>query len=109
MKTGLSAIGLAVVGVVVVVALAIAGWQLNWFVKSKDVNRNAQILNNSYGRQTALVDAINKELVDAQTPGLPDGQRKAIVAQLCDNAGHLTGTITLSLVAREFIAKECTP
>lgn len=103
-----SSIALAVVvSIVLVVAIAIGGWQLKWWMRSETVNRNAQINQESFNRQNALIEQILDDIKDAETAGIPAGQRIAIVDQICDSAAKLTGTIQLSPNAQAFINQEC--
>ncbi len=97
----------AFAAVVLVVVIVIGGWQLGWWIKGASTDRNARIQQNTYGRQNALVEAVLDDIKDAETPGIPVPQRKAIVDQVCDNAAKLTGSIQLSADAASFVAKEC--
>lgn len=99
---------LAVLFAIVVVALVIVGgYQLGWWLKKDAVNRNAKINQDTYGRQNALVEQILDDIKDAETPGIPAGQRIAIVGQICDSANKLTGSIKLTGNAAAFVAREC--
>lgn len=80
---------------------------LGWWIKGASVNKNARIQQDSYGRQNALVEQIYDDIKDAETVGIPAGQRIAIVSQICDSVGKLTGSIQLSASATAFVAKEC--
>lgn len=104
-KTGIvfSVIG----GLVVIVALTIGGWQLGWWLKDETVNRNAQILQDSYGRQNALVEQTLDDIREVEAGNLPPQQVIAITAQICDSAAKLTGTIQLPPSAASFVAREC--
>jgi len=87
--------------------LAIGGWQLGWWMQSESVNRNAQINQDSYGRQNALTEAVLRGISQLEDPNLPTVQRTALVNEVCFNAARLTGTIDLPRSAYTFIALEC--
>ena len=98
---------------VVVVILSVAVWQLGWFVKAKDTDRQTQVTDKSIGRQQALTSKVLRDIrtvqtMDAQgqTPALK-AQRIAIVNELCDNAALLTGSVTMPATADSFISQEC--
>lgn len=94
-------------GLVLLVLLVIGGWQLGWWLKDETVNRNAQILQDSYGRQNALVEQILDDVREAEAGNLPPQQVIAITSQICDSAAKLTGTIELPMSAQAFVAREC--
>lgn len=104
----------AVIGTVVaVIILSIAAWQLDWFVKEKNTDRQTQVTNNSIGRQQAIQSAVLRQIATVrdidtqeQTPEVI-AQRKAIVTEICENAGMLTGSLTLPASAVEFTSQEC--
>jgi hypothetical protein len=98
----------AILAFVLIVTLTIGGWQLGWWLKSYGTNRDAQILQDTYGRQNALVEQIYTDMKEAEIAGIPPGQRVAIINQLCDAAAKLTGSIQLSLSAQRYVALECT-
>ena len=93
--------------VIVSIAAIIGLFFLGWWIKSYSVNRNAEILQDTFGRQNALVEQINDDIIDAETSGIPAGQRVAIVNQICDAASKLTGSIQLSVSAQTFVLQEC--
>jgi hypothetical protein len=110
---------LAVIGaVLLVVALAIAGWQLNWFVAKKNVNRQTGIDNSSTARQSALQQDILTNIatvrsIDVQIAQAPDdapelkAQRVAIVSQVCDDNAKSTHVMTLDPASESFTQQEC--
>ena len=99
---------LAVVGIAVTVALVAVGIYLgSWWVMRDSTNRDAGIRQDSYGRQSALVEAILDDIREADAPATPQAQRVAIVTIICDNAAKLTGSIELPYSAQNFINKEC--
>lgn len=106
-------IAAAIGAVVAVVVLSVAAWQLDWFVKEKNTDRQTQVTNNSIGRQQALQSAVLRQIATVrdidtqeQTPAVI-AQRKAIVTDICENAGMLTGSLTLPASAVEFTSQEC--
>ena len=104
-KTGivLSTLG----GLLLIVLLAIGGWQLGWWLKDETVNRNAEILQDSFGRQNALVEQILDDVREVEAGNVPPNQVIAITSQICDSAAKLTGTIQLPQSAASFVAREC--
>jgi hypothetical protein len=97
----------ALVSLLLLVGITVGGYQLHWWLRDQDANRSAQINQNSYGRQNALTEAVLREARDLTDQNIPAAQRTAIVAQLCDNAAKLTGSITLPASTQALIAKEC--
>ena len=100
-NTGAVILGLILVGVLVV-GLFLGGWWL----KEYGVNRNAQILQDTYGRQNALVEQILDDIAEAEG-NIPANQRVAIVDLVCDSAAKLTSTIELPFSAQQFIQENC--
>lgn len=97
----------AIVGIVLIVLVVVGGYLGSWWLKENAVNRDAAIANNGYNRQTALVASILDDIKEVEGPNVPANQRKAIVAQICDNAAQLTGSVTLGYNAQNFISTEC--
>ena len=92
LKTG------AVLGaIVLLVILAIGGWQLGWWMKSSATNHISHIYGQSYGAQSAdiqevqslvtQIDGINVQLVAPSTPvsekAALEAQKAALVTQAC--------------------------
>lgn len=107
MADGLRTVTAVLIAVLLVAVIAVGGWQLGWWLKSASVNKNARIQQDSYGRQTALIEQVYNGIKEAETPAIPAGQRVAIVSQVCDSASKLTGTIQLTTNAAAFVAREC--
>lgn len=107
MKSALTVIGGVVAALVLVVVIVIGGYQLGWWLKGNAVNRNAVIQQDSYGRQNALIEQVYNGIKEAETPAIPAGQRTAIISQVCDAAGKLTGSIQLTTSAAAFVQREC--
>ncbi len=95
-----------VAAIAVVIAIVIGGYQLGWWLNKNATNRQAQIYQDSYGRQTALVDSIVDDIKEAEG-NIPANQRIAIVDQICDNAAHLSDETRLPQHAIIFINQEC--
>ncbi len=102
-----SSTAVVVVTLVLIIAVVVGGYQLGWWLKEDSVNRNAQINQDSYNRQNALVEQILDDIREVEQGGLPDSQRKAIIAQICDSADKLTGTVPVGANAEQFIAVNC--
>lgn len=99
--------------IVVITILAVAAWQLDWFVEGKNVDRRTQVSNNSLNRQQALTSKVGRDIdtvrdidTQEQTEAVI-AQRESIVDTICENAGLLTGSVTLSASAERFIQQEC--
>jgi hypothetical protein len=97
----------SIIGVLLCVGVIIGGWQLGWWLKSETVNRNAVILQDSYGRQNALVEGILDDVRETEMGNLPPQQVVAITSQICDSAAKLSGSIQLPPNAASFVAREC--
>lgn len=78
-----------------------------WWLRGDAVNRNAQIRQDTYGRQNALVEQILDDIREVENPNVPPNQRAAVIDQICDSAAKLTGSIELPNNARNFINGEC--
>lgn len=100
-NTGAVILGLILVGVLVV-GLFFGGW----WIKEYGVNRNAQIYQDGYGRQNALVEQILDDIGEAEG-NIPANQRVAVIDGICDSAAKLTGTIQLPYSAQRFIQENC--
>lgn len=93
--------------VLLVVFIFVGGWLGGWWLKEESVNRNAEIRQDSFGLQNALVEQILDDISEAQADNLPPAQRVAVVDIICDSASKLTGSIQLPDNASAFISKEC--
>lgn len=106
-RTAVKAVGATIAGLLLIAAIVVGGYQLGWWLKGNAADRNARINQQTYGRQNALVEQILDDIRDAETPAIPAPQRQAIVAQICDSAAKLTGSIQLPTSAQAFVAREC--
>lgn len=52
----------AIVGLALVAGIVIAGWQVGWWFKTQNTNRNAHLYQHQYGRQQSLLDDIHNKL-----------------------------------------------
>lgn len=114
-KTVFAVIG----GLLLTVLLAVGGWQLGWWMNESGTNRRARINNDSYARQSALVDdVLDKHRtaldIDVQlataTPAQAAplrAQRIAVVAQFCDSFGQIKPTVTVPASVASFASQEC--
>lgn len=102
-----TAVAIGVGALTLTAGLAVGGYQLHWWLRDQSVNRTAEINQDSYGRQNALVEQILDDVKEAQDPAIPAAQRIAIVDQICNSATKLTGVIALPQNALTLIAQEC--
>lgn len=103
MNSALKVTGAVLLGMALLVGLYLGGW---WLIR-ENTDRSAQVLQQTYGRQNALVEQILDDIGEATGPNLPPAQRVALVDIICDSAAKLTGSIQLPSNAETFIAKEC--
>jgi hypothetical protein len=87
-------------------AVIIGLFFLGWWIKEYAVNRNAEIRQDSYGRQNALVEQILDDIAEAES-NIPPAQRVAIIDGICDSEAKLTGSIELPTNAQRFIQENC--
>jgi len=92
--------------IVLAMALFVGLFFLGWWINEYAVNRNAEIRQDSYGRQNALVEQILDDIAEAEG-NIPPNQRAAIVDGICDSEAKLTGSIELPLNAQQFIRENC--
>jgi len=89
--------GLLVIGVMV--GIGVTGWQFDWWLAGKNVDRQVSLENNNRGTQTAWRDQARKLVRQANL--LPEGapQRLALVDEACGyidrlNKHYLTDQLT---------------
>jgi hypothetical protein len=88
------------------ILIAVGLFFLGFAIKKYTTDRNAQILQNTYGRQNALVEQILDDISEAEGE-IPDNQRIAIIDGICDSAAKLTGSIQLPFNAQQFVQENC--
>jgi uncharacterized protein YgfB (UPF0149 family) len=115
----LSAVLAVLLGILLLVLLAIGGWQLGWWMKEESTNRNTGIANESLARQQARVDEVLDKAetladIDVQialvTPEQAKpilAQRAAVVEQFCNAYGGLTGRLTVPASIDALASEEC--
>lgn len=96
-----------ILGVIVTVALLVCLYLGVWWLRRDTTDREAQILQQTYGRQNALVEQILDDIEEAEDPNIPLSQRAALVDIVCDSAAKLTGSIELPNYAQTFVLQEC--
>ena len=106
MKRILASAGAVIASIVLVVAVSVGLFFLGWWIKDYATNRNAEIRQDSYGRQDALVAQILDDIAEAEG-NIPPNQRIAVIDGICDSAAKLTGSIELPYNARAFIKENC--
>jgi hypothetical protein len=94
-------------GIIFTAGIIIALFFLGWWIKEYSVNRNAEINQDTYGRQNALVEQILDDIPEAEDPAIPTNQRVAIIDGICDSAAKLTGSIELPFNAQAFVTENC--
>jgi hypothetical protein len=97
---------MVILSVLMIALLSVGVFYLGWWIKEFAVNRNAEINQDSYGRQNALVEQILDDIGEAEG-NIPPNQRVAIIDGVCDSASKLTGTIELPFNAQQFIQENC--
>lgn len=98
---------IALASAAVLVALAIGGYQLGWWLKAENVDRQVRIDNISKGTQTAWHDQAisgirDYSLVDPENTAA----RGALRNQTCDLIARLTNTFRDDIIVT-FENKEC--
>jgi len=78
-----------------------------WWIREDSTERNAQIQQDTFGRQNALVEQILDDVREVQDPDIPSNQRIAIINQICDSAAKLNGSIRLQPTTELFIMENC--
>lgn len=110
-----------ILGLVLIVGLAIGGWQLGWFLKSETVNRNAKINRTSYEVQQTYHEKVLSDMDDVRRldSQISDrayadqvfelrAQRIAAIRVTCDHISRLTTSgAGLDPDIQSFDTKEC--
>lgn len=97
----------AVAVALIIVVVCVGGYLGIWWITKDSTNRQAEINQNSYQRQNALVEQILDDIDEAESPSVPDNQRLALIDIICDSAAKLTGSIELPRYAQTFVNQEC--
>jgi hypothetical protein len=95
-----------ILSVLLVLSIVVGLFFLGFAIKEYSTNRNAQILQDTYGRQNALVEQILDDIGEAEG-NIPANQRVAIIDGICDSAAKLTDTIQLPFNAQQFVQENC--
>lgn len=98
----------AVVGAVLVAAIiGVAGWQFNWWLEGKNVDKRVQIQNHNKGVQVAWMDEIRSSISDYQlTDPSNTAARGALRNQACTLINRLTDSYRDADIER-FERNEC--
>lgn len=113
-------IGLATLALVLGTAVIVGLYQGGWWLREDGVNRNSEINNDSYARQSALATEVIDlhtqitdldvrlagDVTDSQRT-LIGTQRAALVNNLCTKFDQSTGTTTIPTDIIAFAAQEC--
>lgn len=97
----------AILGLILLVGLSIAAWQLNWFVAEKNLERQVHLDNRNTGTQTAWHDEAINAVTDFETTSedYPAG-RGALRTKACNLIERLTDDYLDDSLA-SFQAREC--
>ena len=111
-----------VVTVVLIAAVTLAGWQIGWWFKNENANREAHLIRNGYSNQQTLREQVTKNIgdvlaIDTQiaqlgtsdptTKAALSAQRKAIVGMVCQEAEQVSGD-PLPSDQSQFVGVNCT-
>lgn len=58
------AFGATLLGLVILAAIILGGWQAGWWFKTQDTNREAQVYSDSYGAQSSNAEALSRQITD---------------------------------------------
>jgi len=92
--------GLLVIGILI--GIGVAGWQFDWWLAEKNVNRQVSLENKNRGTQTAWKDQARKLVREANL--LPEGspQQRMVADEACEYIDKLTENyLTNQLAAYE--------
>lgn len=112
-----SAVVGVLLGLVVLAAIAVGGWQLGWWLKGSAVNHNNHIVRSSYEFQQAQITDMNQLLsqiagIDVQVRQQPqnvtalDSQKAALENQFCGDYASLNA-IQVPANLRSFAGEAC--
>lgn len=118
MKDYVKGILAVIVGLLVISAIVLGGWQAHWWFAGKTATREGHVIRNSYSNQQTLRDQITKGIgdvtdVDRQvTQATGDNktaltaQRRAIADQVCQEAEQVTGD-PLATDQADWVSQNC--
>lgn len=78
------AVGISLVGLIVLAGITLGGWQAGWWFRTQDTNREAQVYEQSYGYQQSHAAALSNQIsdigrIDVQIAGTKDDQQVAML------------------------------
>lgn len=76
-------IGASLLAIVLLVGIGVAGWQFDWWLAGKNVDRQVNLENNNRGTQTAWRDEARKLVRQADLLPEDAPQRLALVDEAC--------------------------
>lgn len=107
MKSVLEAVAAVLVGLLLIVVIAVAGWQFGWWLKAKNVDRGGRLIDRSYNHQIGLRQQVLDGIHDVELhPDMTPGQRVRIVGTTCDAIDQMTEQYLTPTIAA-FAATEC--
>lgn len=97
-------------GVLVVIAISLLGWgsyELEWFFKRENTERQVDLDNNNQGTQTAWRDEVHEYIQEINT--LPENSpaRESAKRNACEIAGRLNDEY-FDLTIETFFDRNCT-
>lgn len=112
---------LGVAALVVAVAVVLGGWAAGWWFKTQNTNRESNLYQHQYGRQTALRDDISRKLgavtditvqladpaVTSQQAAALSAQRLAVARQVCADAEQVNKVTDLPPDQQDFVTLNC--
>lgn len=107
--------------IIVVIALVVlVGWQVGWWFRAQDTNRQAQLDKQGIGYQQPLQTQIGDEIHDVMTLnvqlssnqnpqeiGVLDASRKATVVRICQQAEQVNPATPLAGDQADFVKTNC--
>lgn len=107
-----------ILAVILLAALIFGGWQLGWWFKTQNANREAHVIRHGFSNQQTLREQVTKNIgdvlsisvqiseVDPTTGVALKAQRKAVLAIVCQEADEVTGD-PLPVDQQEFVGANC--
>ena len=107
-------------GVALLVALVLGGWQAGWWFKTQNTNRDATLRQQGVGNQSAMVSEIPRKIADVgrytlqiENPAYKDmassiKQSRSYAAQLvCGDAAQLNSLTELAHADQTWVLTNC--